>query len=101
MVEFNHDDDAYLAWVQMHPYGYVANVRRKMSPDYVVLHRASCERIARPGSPGALTGLRYRKLCAISRRDIAAAPARCGRPPGAFTAYCKVCKPEREVRQAG
>lgn len=100
MVEFNHDDDAYVTWLQMHPDGYVANVRRKLSPDFVVLHRASCDRIVRSASPGALTGLRYRKLCGTNRRDIADAPARCGRPRGAFTAYCKVCKPEREDNKA-
>lgn len=93
MVEFNHDDDAYLTWLQMHPDGYVANVRRKLSPDFVVLHRASCARIARSTSPGALTGLRYRKLCGTSRGDIAAAPERCGRAKDAFTAYCRICKP--------
>ena len=96
MVEFNHDDDAYVTWLQLHPDGYVANVRRKMSPDFVVLHRASCARIAKSASPGGLTGLRYRKLCAENRRDIAAAPERCGLARGAFTAYCRVCKPERD-----
>ena len=93
MVEFDRDDDAYLTWLAMYPDGYVANVRRKLSPDYVVLHRAGCRRVSKSDSPGELTGQRYRKLCGISRQDIAAAPKRCGRNAGAFTAYCKICKP--------
>lgn len=93
MVEFDCDDDAYLTWIEMHPDGYVANVRRKLSPDYVVLHRAGCQRIASRSSPGGLTSYRYRKLCGTSREDIAAAPKRCGRAAGAFTARCKVCRP--------
>ncbi len=94
MIAFNRNDEDYLDWLQLHPDGYVANVRRKLSPDFVVLHRATCRRISRPLlDPAGYTGRGYRKFCGISLADIAAAPERCGRPRGAFTSWCRFCKP--------
>ena len=46
-VEAFEDDEAYLAWVERHPDGYVVNSTRPPTPSYLVLHRAGCRHVAR------------------------------------------------------
>ena len=44
---FDGNDDLYQTWLAGHPHGFVINTRRRISPDYLVLHRASCAFISR------------------------------------------------------
>lgn len=64
---FKDDDVGYLQWCRRHPGGYVANTRRKISPDYLVLHKASCTLITMypnmDEKGGGFTARRYSKVC--------------------------------------
>jgi len=92
--EFRGDDAGYLDWLATHPDGYVLNVRRNASPDYVVLHRASCGSISnRALAPGAYTERGYRKICADTAEGLRTAAAREGRPDGSFSRRCGLCSP--------
>ena len=93
VVHFDGDDGAYFAWLARNPEGYVVNVRRRCSPDYVVLHRASCGHVANPREAGAYTERDYGKLCAPTREGILDAPTFCGRAKGSFTKQCAHCWP--------
>ena len=93
VVHFDGDDGAYFAWLARNPEGYVVNVRRRCSPDYAVLHRASCGHIANPKAEGAYTERGYAKLCAPTYEDILDAPTYCGRAKGGFTKKCVHCRP--------
>lgn len=88
---FDNDDAAYLEWLAGNPDGYVVNVREKLSPDYVMLHRATCPTISGPQEPGAYTERSYRKLCGRTLADVAEAPTWCRRARGSFTKRCSIC----------
>ena len=49
MITFTDDDRAYLTWIAQHPKGYVLNTARQPTPNYLILHRASCPTIS--GTP--------------------------------------------------
>ena len=71
----------------------MANIRRRCSPDYVVLHRASCPHVSNPRESGAYTERDYGKLCGPALDDIQHAPEYCGRDKGSFTKRCALCFP--------
>jgi hypothetical protein len=48
MTVFDHDDDAYLAWVASNPDGYVVNCERKPNHKSTRLHLSSCATITTP-----------------------------------------------------
>ncbi len=68
VVWFIDDDRGYLSWLDQHPDGFVVNLRRRIDPGYVVLHRASCRKVQsypKMGTnPGGFTERGYIKLCA-------------------------------------
>ena len=91
VVEFDGDDAGYLEWLHAHPDGYVANVQRNRSPNYVVLHRATCNSISRPVKQGGYTERNYVKYCAETEVDAGYAAAICGRKRGSFSNRCSHC----------
>ena len=93
MVCFDGDDAGYLDWLARNPYGYVVNVRRRLDPEYVVLHRATCGSISATLVAGAYTERDYVKLCGRSFADVCQAPTYCGRAKGSFTKRCSHCNP--------
>lgn len=94
VLEFDGDDDGYFDWLAVYPDGYVVNARRKRSPDYVVLHRATCGSISnRLVESGAYTARGYIKFCGETLADVAVVPTLCGRTHGSFTKRCGFCKP--------
>ena len=93
LVSFDGNDAGYLDWVARNRDGYVVNVRRKLTPDYVVLHRAMCRSISSRREAGAYTERGYRKLCGPTMADVVEAPTWCGRRRGSFTGRCSRCKP--------
>lgn len=100
MIFFDGDDAAYLDWLARNPDGYVVNVRRSLSPNYVVLHRSTCVSIStlREGNSygsNPYTGRAYRKFCGRTIAEISDAPVRCGRANGSFTKCCSRCDPRR------
>jgi hypothetical protein len=95
-VEFNSDDEPYLAWLGAHPAGYVLNTERAHSPEYMVLHRANCPSISvlvPPARPGGFTERDYVKVCADSVADLSAWVRLHGRPSGSFSERCPRCNP--------
>lgn len=95
LQEFMGNDMAYLEWLRTHPHGFVLNTERGRSPDYMVLHRASCWTI-QPSSTletGAFTERDYRKICATTIRKLRIWVMRNGRPDGSFSSRCQICDP--------
>ena len=93
LIHFNGDDAAYMDWLVRNPNGYVVNVRRNLSAEYVVLHRATCAHISAPREPGAYTERSYHKLCGRTLADVFDAPVCCGGSGGSFTQRCARCNP--------
>lgn len=88
-------DDKFRSWLAARPERYVLNVRSTFSPDYSVLHRATCPHISLDAyDPGALTQKGYRKVGADRVTDLASWVA--FRMPEAWGigSVCKTCKPE-------
>lgn len=64
-------DTAFSDWLRQHPNSFVLNVRSRMSPDYLVLHRSFCSTIQGSAySPGALTERGYRKVGADTPQEL-------------------------------
>lgn len=46
MQIFDYDDGSYLAWLVVHPDGFVVNSYRRPIPDYLILHRSTCKSVS-------------------------------------------------------
>jgi hypothetical protein len=94
---FIDDEAGYRLWLVGHPKGYVVNTTRSKSPDYMVLHRATCPSISVPGpraSDGGFTERQYAKACAETVAALRVWVRANGRPDGTFTSEaCLFCKP--------
>ncbi len=94
---FDDSDTVYLDWLHSHQEGYVLNRRRGSSSQYIVLHRATCDRIqkyTKMAKPGGFTERDYIKVCAIRVDDLHDyVKSKGGRPDGSFSKECPVCKP--------
>lgn len=72
-IIFQKQEAAYLNWIKAHPGGFVLNTRSKLSPDYMMLHRASCKLVTGylgKAKAGGFTERGYRKVCADSLEPI-------------------------------
>lgn len=73
-VLFQGDDSGYIRWLKKHPSGYVVNIRSRLDPGYVVLHRAVCSSISQyptmDRNPGGFTERSYQKICGLSISEI-------------------------------
>lgn len=85
---FDGREDDYLAWVQVHPDGFVANVdRAKAVPQYPMIHRASHGAISSSRIGNFTTG-DYLKFCAIDLEALERyLAAHFSRP----ATYCRQC----------
>jgi hypothetical protein len=95
--EFSNDDGRYLTWLERHVGGFVLNVRRNYSSEYLVLHSSKCSAIRDPNAKrtfDAFTGRGYRKICATSIRELAQWAQAHGRSDPPFSKICKRCRPE-------
>ena len=91
---FDRNDDEYQDWLTKNPNGYVANVRRSMSPSYRVLHRPWCSTIRNYSGlvrKGAFTERSYIKVCSTEIDDLRDWLRRTGRPTGKFSKECSLC----------
>lgn len=94
-VEFDSDGE-YQRWLADNPHGFVVNTRRARSPDYMMLHRASCRHISEPShetSPGGFTERIYIKVCAPDIEALREWASQHGRTDGSFSNECSHCKP--------
>jgi 5-methylcytosine-specific restriction protein A len=67
LIIFQKEEANYFDWIAKHPSGFVLNTKAKLSPDYMVLHRASCKLVTGylgKASSGGFTERVYRKVCA-------------------------------------
>lgn len=94
---FDNDEVGYRGWLTGHPAGFVLNRRRRQSPDYLVLHRATCWTIStysKAAHGDAFTGRGYVKVCAVDIESLKGyAKNECGRPDGSFSSECVICRP--------
>ncbi len=71
MRTFDHDDAGYLAWIDANPHGLVVNAYRRPTPDYLILHRATCKSISRtPPEPIRWTTSAFIKVCSTNRPEL-------------------------------
>ena len=94
---FDSDEAGYLNWLAAHPEGFALNRRRRESPNYLVLHRATCWTIstyAKNARGDAFTGRGYLKVCATDIESLRKyAKSEGGRPDGSFSSECAICHP--------
>jgi hypothetical protein len=62
--EFRDDDAGYLAWVALHPDGFVLNIQRALASSDARSHRASCRTISGQNPRGGPWTGPYIKVCA-------------------------------------
>jgi hypothetical protein len=96
-VCFKDDDNSYLRWVSEHPDEYVVNMRRRLDPRYLVLHRADCKSITRypfmKANPGGFTERGYLKLCGASISELKHSLKQITRRQDPFSKACSQCVP--------
>ena len=91
IADFVDDDAWHLAWLNVHPNGYVINTHRAPTSKYVVLHRASCHTIGGVPPPAAITG---RRTTANYVHRARASNSRIGRScEGSTPTECSACSP--------
>ena len=97
---FLDDDPGYLDWLAAYPDGFVLNMYRNPTPDYLVLHRPECEPISLYTQwrlPGGFTERQYRKVCGETRAALAGWVAQQGWPGAAWSEGC-YCHSARQAR---
>jgi hypothetical protein len=94
---FKDDEAGYRRWLADHPHGFVVNTTHGVSPNYMVLHRATCSSISEysaQSAPGGFTERQYSKACSETVQALRAWARANGRPDGTFTSEaCSRCKP--------
>jgi len=71
VIRFENDDEGYKDWLRRNPNGYVINCLRSPSPNYLVLHKATCFTIS--GSPArgnTWTCGQYIKICSNENAEL-------------------------------
>jgi hypothetical protein len=97
---YDDGDRAYLEWLHAYPDGFVISMYRNKSPDYMVLHKASCRLISsynQMAKRGGFTERRYIKGCAITLADAQKWVSTNGRPDGSFSKQCVKCIPSDKL----
>lgn len=91
---FDNDELGYLAWLEAHPEGFVANVDRARSvPNYPMAHTATHGVVSSPNSGNFTTGA-YVKLCSSSLEALEAySQLTFGRP----LTRCEQCLGSRSI----
>ena len=87
---FLDDDAGYLSWATAHPTGFVVNADRTLSPNSLMLHRATCSCIVGPTGPGRTRTANYRKVCAS---ELTSLVDWCRADIGGEPAFCRHCHP--------
>jgi hypothetical protein len=87
---FLDDDPGYLAWAAEHDDGFVVNADRTLSPNSLMLHRATCSCIGGPAGSGRTRTSNYRKVCSS---DFDALMAWCRNDIGVDPGSCHRCRP--------
>ena len=91
-----HTDADYQSWLADHPNGFVVNTTRGSSPNYMVLHSASCRYISNPtheSEAGGFTERGYTKVAADDIQSLREWVMTHGRQNGSFSSECSSCRP--------
>ena len=99
ITEFKDSDAAYLEWVFENPKGLVINCRRKISPEYMILHSSRCPLIVNYKSrdtTGGFTERGYIKVCSNHCDDLRKWVSTYGATN--FSKTCSVCMNKKEGR---
>ena len=73
IIEFEPDDEKYLAWCKDHPDWFVLTSSKSLYPPHTVIHHASCEKITilkGNAKPGGFTERGYIKVGSICVDDL-------------------------------
>ena len=90
MITFVDDDRGYLTWVAKHPGWFVRNTARNPTPEYLILHRATCSTITGTPAKGQYWTKDFIKHCAEHRAELRGfARVECG----GEAQDCGVCQP--------
>jgi hypothetical protein len=95
VIQFQNDDE-YRRWLDENPSGFVVNTTRPPSPDYMVLHAASCGYLREPShetEPGGFTERGYTKVCAPDIESLRSWVEVNGRQNRSFSNECSRCHP--------
>lgn len=96
-MSFRDDERGYREWLGRNLDGFVINGRRRLTPNYLVLHRASCKSIRNyPGmelDPGGFTERNYVKICGSSVDDLNVYVRTHFGARAVFSKRCGRCKP--------
>lgn len=90
---FEKQEAAYRDWLHAHSQGFVLNTHTKLSPGYMVLHRATCRHVTEyvgNATEGGFTERKYRKVCS----DAVSSIRDWVRGHGGTLKSCSHCKPE-------
>jgi hypothetical protein len=87
---FLDDDAGYLAWAERHRHGFVVNADRTLSPNSLMLHRATCTSIDGPARSGRTRTGTHRKVCGS---DVDVLVDWCRTDIGVDPACCRHCHP--------
>ena len=91
MIIFIKENDAYLRWLEENPNGFVVNTKNPPTPDYLILHLATCGTISSDQTSNWTTN-QYLKVCSNNVDELTTwAKKRIG---GALTP-CQLCKPAK------
>ncbi len=88
IISFEDDDSGYRTWLRTWPIGFVLNCNRHPSPDYLILHRATCQFITELNSRMKTFTGEYIKVCST---DSSAVKQWARTLTGAETTECMHC----------
>ncbi|AIO32321.1 HNH endonuclease family protein [Burkholderia cenocepacia] len=97
---FDSTDDKYLAWMRLHPEGFVLNTNRQES-NYAVLHKSGCHHIstyAQQYADNAFTGENYIKVCSDTVADLEVWAEK--KRPRATLTSCQTCRPNELAQRS-
>jgi len=69
VIVFINEDEAYLHWIGLNLSGFVVNVRRRPTPDYLKMHRARCGYISSDKRENWTTN-QYIKVCSLDETEL-------------------------------
>lgn len=96
MVTIENDDDAYLAWLEANPDGFVVNAEKQPRASTIRLHRVRCQHISTPERSNWTTA-GYLKVCSNLIGEL---EQWADRAKSSFT-ECGVCKPLNSAEPSG
>jgi hypothetical protein len=69
---FINDNEGYLDWIEKNQSGYVVNCDKKPTPEYLILHKSTCNTIrSATRGPGNWTNTQYIKVCSLDKQKLA------------------------------